>query len=77
MEGCFIFQWGGVVFQIREGFIFKWEERPRWGIGFGGGVVSKKIVRWRGVPPHASPLWLTLLRLTTHHQGFELTTCDL
>ena len=23
MEGCFTFQWGGVVFQVRDGFIFK------------------------------------------------------
>ena len=48
MEGCFTFQWGWFVFQMwgGGGFIYKCGGVPhRWGIGFGGGGVSKKIVR--------------------------------
>ena len=40
MDGCFMFQWGGVCFSDRGGgFIFKWGGgvAPWGGIGFGGG----------------------------------------
>ena len=33
MEGCFMFQWGGIVFQM-GGFIFKWRGRPMGGHPF-------------------------------------------
>ena len=49
MEGCFTFQWGWFVFQMWGGggasFISVGGVPHRWGIGFGGGGVSKKIVR--------------------------------
>ena len=44
MEVCFMFQWGGVVFQM-GGFIFK-RGCPMGGINFGAGGGFKKIVRW-------------------------------
>ena len=50
MEGMSCFNGGG--------FIFKWGgggRCPMWGIGFGGGGVSKKIVRWGGPPPPPPP----------------------
>ena len=47
MEGCFTFQWvgGGFVFQMGEGFIFKWGVHPMGrDIGFDGRGGLKKIV---------------------------------
>ena len=77
MEGCFIFQWGGGgggCFQMRGGFIFKWGSTPGGHQFWWKRRFSKKSVRWAGTPP---PLWENLLRVATHRQGFELTTCDL
>ena len=54
MEGCFVFQWGGVVFQMGASFLSG--GCIMGGISFGGGF-SKKIIRWGGAPhaPHGLP----------------------
>ena len=49
-KGASRFIWGGVVFQMARGFIFKWAVRPMRGIGFDGGFL-KKIVGWGATSP--------------------------
>ena len=68
MEGCFTFQWGGVVFQVRDGFIFKCVCVCVCGGGGGGGFPMgsfnegglKKIVGWVAPLMPPPPLWETL-----------------
>ena len=50
MEGCFIFQWGGLFFRW-EGFIFKRGGAPWGGINFGGGGVEKNCKMGGGMTP--------------------------
>ena len=72
MEGCFMFQWGGVVFQI-GGFIFKWGG----GVPHGGGISFEKICGMGGIAPMPPPpLWETLttnINLRNYAIKFTLT----
>ena len=52
MEGCFTFQWGGLVFQMGSSFLSGGCVPWRGSIGFDGGL--KKIVGW-GEGVGASP----------------------
>ena len=60
MEEFFMFQWGGFVFQMGVGFIFKWEGTP-WEASVLVGGFEKNRKMSGGCLPHApSPLWETL-----------------
>ena len=64
MEGCFTFQWRGVVFQMGD-FIFK-----SGGISLDGRGVLKKIIRWEGCPLPIPPS--TMGNPTFLQQGLSL-----
>ena len=53
MEGYFMFQWGGVVFQMGVASFLSGVGHPMGGASVlvVGGGVSKKFVRWGAAPP--------------------------
>ena len=58
MEGCFMFQLGGVVFQMGRASFLKGGV-PHGGTSVLVGGLSKKIIRWE-VPLMPPALWETL-----------------
>ena len=56
MEGCFTFQWGGLLFRW-GGFIFMWGEAVPHGegINFDGGFQIVQSMGARGAPPMPPP----------------------
>ena len=76
MEGCFMFQWGGVYFSDWgwEGFIFKWGRVPHGEASILVGSFQKKIGRWGGASLGLPPLPLLLyetLRMKLNNQGYS------